>query len=96
MVIDLQDLKIDLDNFEIVINGKLIKTEEAKKITASYLCMRIYRLLTNNYITKLKELLGENCTSEEIFEVATKVQLLVTRDNLGIYDATKKVLTDLK
>jgi hypothetical protein len=92
MVIDLQDLKIDLDKSEIIINDKIISSDEAVRISVSYLCMRVYRYLVKNYMDNLKQLYGENCTEEEIFKVATNVQLLVTRDNLGIYDATQKFL----
>ena len=96
MVIDLLDLKIDLDNSNIIINNKVISVDEAVKINCSYLCMRVYRYLVNHYMDNLKQLYGENCTEEKIFEIATNVQLLAVRDNLDIYDATQKVLKDLK
>lgn len=95
MIIDFQNLKLDLDKGTISIDDKILNMKDANAICTAYLCMSTFAFLLNNYMDELRKICGEDGGEEKIFEIATRIRVVMIKNNIDIIEAIDMVFTEI-
>lgn len=77
-----KNVGVDIDTGNFRINDKMLTAQELEELSDAYRLFCIASRLKNEYMDDLYDVLGENCSDENIFEVATKVKSRISEYEL--------------